>query len=78
MNAYGMVLGQDALRVANEKMQQLHREADIERMASASRDHRGLIGRIAAAVASVKAALAVVDGDLKPQLPTITDYPYRS
>jgi len=78
MNANAMLHADHSLRLANERMQELHRESAIARMASADRPSRNPIGRIAAAVSSIREAILVVDTDRAPKLPSLTDYPYRS
>jgi hypothetical protein len=76
MNAYSLITADDALRLANERMQGLRNEAGIERIRSANRPGRSLFGRIAAAVSSVRTTATTVDA--VPALPALSNYPYRS
>jgi hypothetical protein len=75
MNAIGMLSAHDALRLANERMQELHREAANERLHSMIR-RPGMFGRIAAAVSSMRASLTTIDADFTT-LPSLSEYPYR-
>ena len=77
MNAYALISADDALRLANERMQELRNESGIERMRPAMRPARSLFGRIAAAVSSLRTTLTTIDADFTT-LPTLSNYPYRS
>jgi len=75
MNALGMLSANDALRLANQRMQELQREAAAQRMHSTSR-RPGMFGRIATAVSSMRASLTTIDTDFTT-LPSLSEYPYR-
>lgn len=77
MNAYASFLAHEALFLANQRTQELITEADANRIAVHARKSRP--GRIAAAIASVKAALQVPETSRgSTVVPQLRDYPYRS
>ncbi len=76
MNAYALTTDH-ALRLANARLQELRNESAIERMRSANRPGRGLFGRIAAAVSSMRTTITTIDADFTT-VPSLNNYPYRS
>lgn len=77
MNALAMFSAQEALFLAHERTQELIAEASANRNAARGRKARRT--RIAAALASVKAAFGSPTPSREPTVvPRLTDYPYRS
>jgi hypothetical protein len=75
MNAYAMFAADEALRLANERLEGFRRERAIDRLAARA-PKRSSFGAIASAVSSFRAAVSAVDTD--HSIPTLSNYPYRS
>ncbi|HEY7736189.1 MAG TPA: hypothetical protein VH813_05285 [Candidatus Limnocylindrales bacterium] len=76
MNAFATYSAQQALFLANERSQELIAEANAHR--AIARAHKSRPSRIAAAVASIKAALQAPETSRETTVvPRLSDYPYR-
>jgi hypothetical protein len=75
MNAYAMFAANEALRLANERLEGFRLEQANHRRAAAA-PKRSAFAAIASAVSSFRAAASAVDTD--HSIPALTDYPYRS
>ncbi|HEV8489729.1 MAG TPA: hypothetical protein VGQ58_08090 [Candidatus Limnocylindrales bacterium] len=75
MNGYGMIAADQALRLADERLDGYRRERAIDRIAAGQPKQNRFAG-IAAAVSSARAAFSAVDTDFS--LPILRDDPYRS
>jgi ribonucleotide monophosphatase NagD (HAD superfamily) len=78
MFAYGAIYADQALRLAQGRVAELHREAAAARLARAGKPGKSLAGRLLAAVASLRETMAIVAGDFNPALPSLEGYPSRS
>jgi hypothetical protein len=77
MNAFAMLWVDEALLVANQRSEQLIREAQVHRMAARAR--AGRRSQIAAAIASIRAAFSGPTTSRETTVvPRLSDYPYRS
>ena len=74
MNAYAMFAANEALRLANERIEGFRLERANDRYAAAPK--RNPFAAIASAVSSFRAAASAVDTD--HPLPALSNYPYRS
>lgn len=75
MNAYAMFSANEALRLANERLEGFRMEQANDRFAARA-PKRSSFGAIASAVSSFRAAASAVDAD--HSIPTLSNYPYRS
>lgn len=78
MFAFGALYADQALRLAEGRVAELHREAAAHRLVRASRAPRKPFGRIASLASSVRETLTIVAGDFTPALPSLEGYPTRS
>ena len=76
MNAYAFLAADEALRVANQRIAELQREARDERLAQASRPRRSIATTIRTALSTMRDAIPSFD-PAPPALPRLADYPYR-
>jgi len=76
MNAYALFAADEALRLANRRVAELRIESARHQVAAGDRSSRRRWGPIRAAMSTLRTVLSA--DDLKPVLPTLTDYPYRS
>jgi hypothetical protein len=76
MNGYAMITADQALRLANERIAELRREARDERLAADLPRH-SLAAAVRSAFSSFRAAVARVD-HAALATPRLADYPYRS
>ena len=70
-----------ALRLANERLEGFRAESETLRLAAKSRPSKRSTTRFAAlraAVASVRSAVTVVETDVRSVTPALNDYPYRA
>ncbi len=77
MFALGAFYADQALRLAEGRAAELHREAAAVRLARASNAPRKPFGRLASFVSSVRETLTIVAGDFNPALPSLDGYPTR-
>lgn len=75
MNAYAMFAADEALRLANERLEGFRLEQANERLAARA-PKRSPFAAIASAVSSFRAAASAVDTD--HSIPALSNYPYRS
>lgn len=75
MNAYAMFAANEALRLANERLEGFRLEQANHRRAAGS-PKRSRFAAIASAVSSFRAAASAVDTD--HSIPALSNYPYRS
>ena len=78
MFALGALYADQALRLAEGRVAELHREAAAFRLARATRAPRKRFGRLASLVASARETMTIVAGDFNPALPSLEGYPTRS
>jgi hypothetical protein len=76
MNAYALLAADEALRVANQRIAELHREARNERLARASRPRRSVRVAIRTVLSTIRRAIPSLDA-APPALPRLANYPYR-
>lgn len=75
MNGYAMFAADEALRLANERLEGFRLEQANDRRA-ASAPKRSPFAALASAVSSFRAAASAVDTD--HSIPALSNYPYRS
>jgi hypothetical protein len=75
MNAYAMFAANEALNLANERLEGFRLEQANERRA-ATAPKRSPFAAIASAVSSFRAAVSTVETD--HSIPALSNYPYRS
>ena len=75
MNAYAMFAANEALNLANERLEGFRLEQSNARLVAAA-PKRSRFAALASAVSSFRAAASSVDTD--HSIPTLTNYPYRS
>jgi hypothetical protein len=75
MNAYAMLAADEALRVANQRIADLRREAQNERLASASRPRRRIAHAVRGGLSALRGGFDAVDTTIA--VPRLADYPYR-
>jgi hypothetical protein len=77
MTAFAMYAADEALRVANQRLAELRRESENQRLvAGRRRPHRLLLDTVRAALSSLRSGLKAVDG-APLATPRLADYPYR-
>jgi hypothetical protein len=77
MTAFAMYAADEALRVANERLAELRRESENQRLVTGRRrPHRMFLGTVRAALSSLRPRLEAVDGAALAT-PRLADYPYR-
>jgi hypothetical protein len=74
MNAFAMFAADEALRVANQRIDGYLQEQSNRRLVAGA-PKRSRFAAVATAASSLRAALSAVDVDRT--IPTLTDYPYR-
>ena len=77
MNAYAMFAADEALRVANQRLAELRQESRNSRLGIADRPRRSARKAVALLISSISGAIAAAD-EMKPAVPRLADYPYRS
>jgi hypothetical protein len=75
MNALAMFAADEALRLANQRLDGYRQESANDRLAAGA-PLRNPFRAIVSAVSSLRAALSAVDTD--DSLPNLIDYPYRA
>jgi hypothetical protein len=78
MFALGALYADQALRLAEGRVAELHREAAAFRLARTGHAPRKRFGRLASLISSARETLTIVAGDFSPALPSLEGYPYRS
>lgn len=75
MNAFAMFAADEALRLANERIEG-YRQEQVNRRVAAGGPKRSRFAAIGGAVSSLRETLSAVDTDTT--LPALSNYPYRS
>lgn len=75
MNAFAMFAADEALRLANERVEG-YRQEQADRRLAARASNRSLVASISGAVSSFRSALSATEADRA--LPALNNYPYRS
>jgi len=76
MHSIAYIYAEDALRLANERLDGFRSDADSSRLAAAQPSRSRFVG-IRTALASLRSALTAVE-PAGPSLPSLNDYPYRT
>ena len=71
----------EALRLANERLDGFRAESEMLRLATRSRPSKRSttpFAALRAAAASLRSAVTIVDSDALPVTPALNEYPYRA